>query len=221
MIRPTTALLALILAASAHGQTAEDKGGTISFRVTRFDPADRAPPEFRIGNGEKQVAVKIPMTYIEGPIKATLRDDKFLDFWRGSAEKPELSIAIDPAKSKDLLLVFIPDKETFRILTIQAPLSKFKGGDRYIVNATPTDIAIKLGDAAPLLIASQKSGILAGPGGKKLQSLPVLIKQKSGEAWSLVSTENWNCDPRFRKYLFIYTSPRTRHIAFHGVSERL
>ncbi len=218
----TYLLLALLTAVSSIlAQEGGEGGSQVAFRVTRFDPQDRPPPEFTVGGGKGRIDIKIPLTYIDGPFKATLRDDRFLDFWRGGGDKPEISISIAAGERKDLLLVFVPDKETFRILKISASEKKLKGGDRFILNTTGSDIAIKLGEAKALQIAPMKTGILPGPGGAKLKTLPVLIKQKSAEGWRLVSTEFWNCDPRFRKYLFIYTSPRTRKIAFHGVSERL
>jgi hypothetical protein len=49
---------------------------------------------------------KVPITYIPGPFKATLRDGVFLDLWRGDAKAPEISLRIQPAERTYLLLAF-------------------------------------------------------------------------------------------------------------------
>jgi len=204
---------------SAHGQGG--KVAEVEFRVTRFDPGDRPSPEFRVGTAAGQVEVEVPLTFIAGPFKAPLRDERFLDFWRGGGAEPEISLPIAEAERKDLLLFFIPQGEGFKVLKVVTPLAKIRGGDRYVVNATATQLAVKLGEARPLLIEPGKAGLVRGPGGDDVVSLPVLISQKKGEGWKLASTENWYCDPRIRKFLFAYISPRTRQLVFHGVSERL
>jgi hypothetical protein len=220
MNRFLSLLCMLAFCLPAAGQD-EKAGPEVKFRVTRFDPADRPPPEFTVGPPGLQIEVKVPLTYIAGPFKTRLREGGFLDFWRAGEEKPELSLTITEAERKDLLLFFIPMKESFKVMKVRTPLTSIRGGDRYLVNATKSQLAIKLGDQKPVLIDPGKAGLLRGPGGADVVSLPVLISMKEDEKWKLVSTENWHCDPRFRKYLFAYISPRTRHLAFHGVEERL
>lgn len=221
-MRLITLFLALLLAAPvAFAQGTKKEGARVSFRVTRFDPADRPSPTYEIGGTGARAKVEVPLTYIDGPFKANLRDDKFLDFYEVATDKPFLSVAVRPEMRKDLLLVFVPKENSYNVLQVHAPSTKIKGGDRYIVNATKGDLAIQLGKAKPILVKPARSGLLSGPGGKKIETLPVTIKQKNGEDWKLVSTEHWTCDPRFRSFLFIYRSARTGHISFHGVSDRL
>lgn len=196
-------------------------GAKISFSVTRFDPQDRPSPEFIVKNGAQDVTVKVPLTYIEGPFKATLRDDKFLDFFEDSAKAPALSTVIPPEMRKDLLLVFIPDKKGFKILRIHAPKSEIKGGDYYVTNATSSEIAIKYGVAKPVVVVPGKSALLRDSPANRSPTLPVIINQKDGDRWKLVSSENWPRDVRFRNFLFLYISARDHHIAIHGISERL
>ncbi|MCH7228140.1 hypothetical protein [Haloferula sp. A504] len=217
------AAIALLLAVSppAAGQDGSNGGATAEFRVTRFDPADRPSPTFRVGSTDSRVEVEVPLTYIAGPHQAPLRDGRFLDFWRGDAEKPEITLSLAEAERKDLLLIFFPKDDTYHVVKVHAPSTRIRGGDRYIVNATRTELAIKLGDGAPLFVASGKTGLLRGPRSADAVSLPVLISLKKDGEWKLASTENWPCDPRFRKYLFAYISPRSRHLVFHSVSERL
>ena len=166
--------------------------------------------------------MKVPLTYIAGPFKTRLRKGGFLDFWRGSEEKPEISLRITEAEQKNLLLIFIPYKESFKIMKVSTPPNRIRGGDRLIVNTTKSRMAITLGKAEPLLIEPGKSKLLKGPRGKRAVSIPVLIHLKEkGKKAKLVSTENWLCHPLFRKFLFAYTSPRTHRLTFHGVRERL
>jgi hypothetical protein len=212
-LRATLTLLFLTPLAQAQ----EKSTTTIEFRVTRFDPGDGKPPEFRAGTETFQV----PITYIAGPFKATLRDDFFLDFRRGAEEVPEISLRIEPAERAHLLLVFMPRESSFRVIKINTPPDKVKGGDRLVINAAPDELAIKLGDMKPIRVPSGKSGLLSGPPGKEIVSLPVLIQRKVADQWQLASTEQWPCDPLFRKFLFAYIHPRTGHLAFHAVAERL
>jgi hypothetical protein len=214
-----TFLFLLILAPLALSQ--DKSSATVEFRVTRFDPGDGKPPEFRAGQGTDAESFEIPLTYIAGPFKATLRDDTFLDLWRGNAETPEISLRIAPAERTHLLLVFVPEGETFRVLKIQTPPDRIGGGDRLVINATTGELAFKLGGMKPLHIAPGASGVLKGPSGKEIVSLPALISRKKAAGWELASTEQWPCDPRFRKILFAYIHPRTGHLAFHAVAERL
>lgn len=195
------------------------KAATVEFRVTRFDPDDRESPVFRAGGEGKQVEIVVPLTFIEGPFKVPLRDGTTLDLWQGAAEKPVISLEIAPSEREDLLLVFFQDEKTYRVLKIHAPLSRIKGGDRFMINATPSEMAIKLGNAEPLMITASKTGVLAGPPGKEIVSLPVLISLKHEDEWKLASTEQWPYDPRTRKFIIAYMSPRFRQLVFHSVTD--
>ncbi len=198
------------------------KAAKVEFRVTRFDPEDRKSPVFRVGSGDRQTEIEVPLTFIAGPFEASLRDETMLDLFQGAADKPAISLEIAPAERKHLLLVFFQQDETYRVLKVHSPPERIKGGDRFIINATSNEMAIKLGAAEPLLIPVGKSGVLAGPPGGGIVSLPVLVSLKQeDDQWKLASTEQWPCDPRFRKYLVAYISPRSRHLVFHGVSERM
>jgi len=221
MIRSFVLIISAALAVPLTAQDADKGGARVEFRVTRFDPGDRPPPEFKVGTAGGQVELAVPLTFIEGPHKASLRDDRYLDFWRGNSERPEISVSIGENERKDLLLVFMPVGESFKVMKVLTPLTNLRGTDRYLVNVTEDSLAVKIGNGQPVRIDSGKSGILKGPGGDDTVSLPVLISQRKGEEWKLASTENWPFDPRFRGYLFAYMSPRTRHLTFHSISERL
>ena len=216
----TTAVLCLNLPAPAQDSDTK-KSAMVEFRVTRFDPSDRESPVFRAGSADKQVEIEVPLTFIEGPFKAPLRDGTTLDLWQGAAEKPVISLEITPAEREHLLLVFFQDDKTFRVLKVHAPPSRIKGGDRFMINATPDEMAIKLGNAEPLRIPASKTGVLAGPPGREIVSLPVLISLKQEDEWKLASTEQWPCDPRTRKFIVAYMSPRTRQLVFHSVTDRI
>lgn len=221
MIRTLCSLLAFCLAAThliAQGAKPDDK---IHFSVTRFDPLDRPAPDFMVKNGAKMTPVEVPLTYIAGPFSATLRDDKYLDFFEPGAKEPILSTVVAPELQKDLLLVFIPVKESFEILKIHTPPSSIPGGDQYVINATDTDVAIKFGKATPVVISPKRATLLHDPSADNSPTLPVIIKQKVGDEWKMVTTENWPHDLRFRTFLFIYTSLRDHHITFHGITERV
>lgn len=221
---PARALAAVSLLIGIPATAQDDaakKAATVEFRVTRFDLEDRDSPVYRAGTTAKQVEVEVPLTFIAGPFKAPLRDGTKLDLWQGSAEKPEISLDIPAAEREHLLLVFFQQEKTVRVLKVHSPPGRIKGGDRFIINTTPTEMAIKLGNAEPLILAASKSGVLAAPPGNEIVSLPVLVSLKQDDKWKLASTEQWPCDPRFRKYLVAYMSPRTRQLVFHSVTERM
>ena len=221
MIR--TLVTILVIGLCSHKLSAQDskQGTKIQFSVTRFDPMDRPAPEFMVKNGGSETPVKVPLTYIAGPFTATLRDEQYLDFFEPGAKVPVLSTVVPPEMQKDLLLVFIPVKESFEILKIHTPPSAIQGGDHYVINATPTDVAIKFGAVKPVLIHSKKAALLHDPAAGKSLTLPVIIQQKDGDQWKLVTTENWPYDTRFRTFLFLYTSLRDHHMAFHGITQRV
>jgi hypothetical protein len=215
-----TTLVCLLVHLPALAQDSDTKkSATVEFRVTRFDPSDRESPVFRAGSPSSQIEIKVPLTFIEGPFKAPLRDGTTLDLWQGDAKKPVISLEIAPTERQHLLLVFFQQDETFRVLKVHAPPNRIKGGDRFMINATPNEMAIKLGNAEPLMVAASKTGLLAGPPGKEIVSLPVLISLKQEDEWKLASTEQWPCDPRTRKFIVAYMSPRTRQLIFHSVTD--
>jgi hypothetical protein len=216
-----TILTALLSSTMLNAQTEKKASASVEFRITRFDPGDARPPEFRTGNESSSASFKVPITCIAGPFKANLRDGVFLDLWRGDAKAPEISLRIKPNERAHLLLAFIPHKSGFRILKINTPPDNLKGGDRLIINATKDELAFQLGDMKSIRVSTGKSEILKGPPGKKIVSLPALIHRKTGKLWKLASTEQWPCDPRFRKLIFAYICPRHHHLSFHAVSERL
>jgi hypothetical protein len=220
----TRILLAILLSSLPSNQLsaqAGKQGAKVSFSVTRFDPLDRPAPEFVVKSGSKETPVEVPLTYIAGPFTATLRDDQYLDFFAPGGLVPVISTAIPPEFQKDLLVVFVPQKESYEVLKIHTPPSTIKGGDHYVINATTTDVAIKLGTISPVLIPSKKSALLHDPAAGKALTLPVAIQQKEGKQWKLVTTENWPHDTRFRTFLFLYTSLRDQHMAFHGITQRV
>lgn len=219
MIR--TLIFAVVATFPLLAQEPAKETSKVEFRVTRFDPGDRPPPKYKVGPVGGQVEVAVPLTFIEGPHQVKLRDNRFLDFWGSNAEKPEISVAIEENERKDLLLIFFPTGETFKVIKVLTPVTQLRGTDRYLVNATKDQIAVKIGKGEPVFIDSGKSGVLQGPGGNDVVSLPVLISQKQGEEWKPSSTENWHFDPRSRAYLFAYTSERTGHMTFHVITERL
>lgn len=100
---------------------------------------------------------------------------------------------------------------------VEVPLTYIAGP----FTATESDVAIKLGTAKPILVQPAKSAILSPGAGSSAPTLPVVIKQKDGDEWKLVSTENWPNDARFRNFLFLYKSLRDHHMAIHCVSERV
>ena len=213
---------ALLIWMVAFGFAAAEESAQVEFRVTRFDPGDQVSPVFKVGpTASGGVEVEVPLTYIGGPHKATLRDGRFLDFWRGDAEKPEISIPIAENERADLLLLFIQMENRFEVIKVNTPLSRMRGGDRYLVNATTQRLAVKMGDAEPVVIEPRKAGLLRVPVGEEVISVSVRIGVEKDGGWDLASTENWPIDPRFRRYLFAYISPRNRQLTFHGVSERL
>jgi hypothetical protein len=214
--------VALLTTFSAPAQNADTKGAAkVEFRVTRFDPNDRESPVFRAGSGSRQVEVEVPLTFIAGPFEAPLRDGVFLDLWQGASEKPAISLKIEPAEREHLLLVFFEQEKTFRVLKVVTPPNRIKGGDRFIINATPHEMAIKLGKSEPLMIPPGKSGVLAAPPGSGIVSLAVLVSLKQEDEWKLATTEQWPFDARFRKFLVAYLSPRSNHLVFHSVTERM
>lgn len=220
-IRLASCILASALLTTLAAPAQDKKAATVEFRVTRFDPGDRESPVFHAGSGDAKVEIEVPLTFIAGPFEAPLRDGVFLDLWQGDAAKPTVSLRIEPQEHKHLLLVFFQQDDDFSVLKVHSPPSRIKGGDRFIINATPNEMAIKLGDGAPLMIAPSKSGLLAGPPGEEIISLPVLVSLKHEDDWKLASTEQWPHDPRFRRFLVAYISPRSRHLVFHSVTERM
>jgi hypothetical protein len=219
MIRKFIAVLFLCLpTAPLHAQDAAE-GSKVSFSVTRFDPSDQPSPDFILKTGTKETEVSVPLTHIEGPFTATLREDKYLDFYKPGGMEPEISTEISPQPRKDLLLVFVPKGETFEIIKIHVPPAGIKGGDHYVINASATEVAIKFGSAKPVLVSARKSALLHDPAAGNARTLRVVIQQKNGEEWVPVTTENWPYDTRFRTFLFLYTSAQDHHMAFHAITQ--
>jgi len=221
MIRSFVTILAIALGSNTLSAHAPKQGTKIQFSVTRFDPLDRPAPEFMVKHGGTETPVLVPLTYIAGPFTATLREDKHLDFYKPGIEEPVLTTVIPPDMRKDLLLVFVPRDDTFEILKIHVPRAGIQGGDHYVINATPHEVAIKFGAAEVVRISPKNAALLHDPAAGNALTLPVEIQRKEGEEWKPVTTENWPHDKRFRTFLFLYTSARDHHTAFHGITQRV
>ena len=221
MIRTLAAIFLIGLASVPLSAQTDEQGEKLSFSVTRFDPSDRPSPDFILKDGGKETGISVPLTYIAGPFTATLREGKHLDFFKPGIEEPVITTVIPPDMRKDLLLVFVPREDTFEILKIHVPRAGIKGGDHYVINATPHEVAIKFGSAATVHISPKRGALLHDPAAGNAVTLPVVIQRKEGEEWKPVTTENWPHDTRFRNFLFLYTSARDRHMAFHGISQRV
>lgn len=221
MTRTLAAILFIGLTSGPLSAQTDEQGEKLSFSVTRFDPRDRPIPEFIMKNGGTETEISVPLTYIAGPFTATLREGKHLDFYKPDIEEPVLTTEIPPDMRRDLLLVFVPREDTFEILKIHVPRAKIKGGDHYVINATPHEVAIRFGSSSPVRISPKKAALLSDPAAGNALTLPVVIQQKEGEDWKPVTTENWPHDTRFRTFLFLYTSSRDHHMAFHGITQRV
>lgn len=221
MIRTLAAILVIALPSFPLFAQTDEPDAKLSFSVTRFDPSDRPSPDFIMKNGGTETEISVPLTYMAGPFTATLLEDKHLDFFKPGIEEPVLTTVIPPDMRKDLLLVFVPREDTFEILKIHVPRAGIKGGDHYVINATTSEIAIRFGSSAPVRISPKNAALLHDPAAGNALTLPVVIQQKDGEAWKPVTTENWPHDTRFRNFLFLYTSARDLHMAFHGITQRV
>jgi hypothetical protein len=207
----------MLIVMPVMSQTDSGKSPKVSFRVTRFDPADGISPKFIVGS--ERLECEVPLTSIAGPFNANLRDGTHLDFWIEGKDQPEISVAIAANERKDLLLIFFPEGKTFRVLKVVTSPDQIGGGDRMIINTSPDEIGVKLGTAEPVVMMPGKSGILKSPVASNNGTLPAVVNVKREGKWTLVSTEDWPSEPSVRKFLFAYVSPRTRHLMFHTVSE--
>jgi len=221
MIRKLATIFLIGLSTSQLFAQTDKQGDKLSFSVTRFDPRDRPIPEFIVKDGGTETEILVPLTYIAGPFNTTLRDGKHLDFFKPGGTEPVISTVIPQEIRKDLLLVFVPREDSFEILKIHVPLDGIKGGDNYVINATNTEVEIKYGSVTPVRISPSKAALLHDPAAGKSLTLPVVIRQKNGDEWKPVTTENWPHDTRFRTFLFLYTSIRDHHMTFHGITQRM
>ncbi|MFZ9933109.1 MAG: hypothetical protein ACO3G9_07925 [Chthoniobacterales bacterium] len=199
------------------GLHAEVKEASVEFRVTRFDPQDRPAPKYKTPDGTE---IEVPLHTIDGPYKVKLRDESFLDLQPAAGGKPT-TIEIPPGLRRDLLLLFVPDKDGYRVLLTHAPVTRIGGGDCFVTNATPSELAIQYGSGKPSRVAPARSAVLHSPAGNKYEMLPVVIAQMRDEKWKTVRSENWPSDPRFRTFLVIYELPPTGKIEIHAVPDRL
>ncbi|MCC5846142.1 MAG: hypothetical protein JJU05_17980 [Verrucomicrobia bacterium] len=218
----TLALLA-VPASFVRGRDQTEPEPRVTFRITRFDPGDRPPPSYSLLVDEERVPVDIPIHYIAGPFTGVLRSGLYLDFYREDAESPAVTVEIPENLREDLLLVFLPGSEAgeYSVLPVQTPRSRIRGGDRMVLNASDTTVAIQYGETDPVVIAPGRSGMLSATGIDRISSVPVAILEKSEGNWRPYTSENWPHDPRVRTFLFLYRSNRTRQLTFHGVSERM
>lgn len=229
LVKPALPLLFCLVLFSGvlRAQTETERPPTsVQFRITRFDPKGRPPLGLHVLDGDALSPVEVPINYIAGSYKATLRDHLYLDFFTTDSPIPFISVKIPPGRHKDLLLVFLPGKGekgegTYAVIPIHLPLAKLKGGERFLLNASKTPVAIKYGEAEPVVIAPRGTGRVLGPGGSEVVSLPVTVLEKRPEGWRPFSTSFWPYDPRERKIMFIYRSERTKHLKLHVVSDRV
>ena len=138
-----------------------EAGRKIDFSVTRFDPMDRPAPEFMVKNGWHGNCGESALDLYRRAVHRHFEGRPIPRFLRTRCREPVLSTVVPPELQKDLLLVFIPVKESFEILKIHAPPSAIQGGDHYVINATTTDVAIKFGTLKPVLIHIEKISAFA------------------------------------------------------------
>lgn len=208
-------LLPILLAlCSLQGVKAE----TVEFRTVRFDPEDRPPPEYQSIDGSTKFSV--PLHTISDSYKLPLRDDRFLELKSIDGGKL-LALEIPPSMRKNLLLLFVPESEGYKIIPVHAPASRFGGGDCFMVNACTSDLAIRYGKNKPITLAPASSAILKSTADKKYEMLPVVIAENKNDKWEIVRSERWPSDPRFRTILFTYKLPRTGNLEIHAIPERI
>jgi hypothetical protein len=112
----------------------------------------------------------------------------------------------------------------FDIEDRESPVFRAGSGDRQVeievpltFIAGPFEAPLRDGTTLDLWQGAAEKPVIS----LEIVRLPVFVSLEKEDKWKLASTEQWPCDPRFRKYLVAYMSPRTRQLVFHSVMERM
>lgn len=192
------------------------------FLITCLDPIRGGVAEFQVGVQEDLTDIEVPSNRFIGPFEVPLRADSGqLDFFKAGSPVPVMSVTIAEGETSNLFIFLIPKGEGgYRVLKINAPMSEFEGGDRYLINATGKRIALKYGEKDRFLVNPGQSRVLKHEAANEEGIVKVLMAGESEGDFKLIRSETWYCDLRFRSFLFIYDTSQDT-IGFYSVAERI
>lgn len=223
-IIPLTPVLILATLAAPLVARAAD---SVTFRAVCFDPRETETPELFVAREGSRKPLEIDKSSLSGPQKASVRDGRFVDFYKSEeatpGELPSVTLSLPGDSADNLLFVFAPAGASYRAWAIKLSPNDFKPGARLIVNAAPVEVAVKLGTAAPTVVQPGASGIVLAPDGIKdsMVSVQIFNRKDKSEPWRISQNTSWGVDLESRSYLFFYQTPESPRLMLHGVAERM
>ena len=221
LFRLTVCLVCILLAGPVSLHSQQGAPASVKFMITCLDPIAGGVAEYEVGVPGDLTALKVPPNRFVGPFTVPLREDaNLLDFYQTGNPKPAFSVTVTESERDNFFIFLIPSEGGYRAMKIHAPASRLKGGDRYLMNATGKPLAIKYGEKDRLLVRSGESEILKLTAANADGVVKVLMAQETDGKFELIRSLSWYCDPRFRRFVFIYDKNGGK-IGFYTVSERI
>lgn len=222
----TTLILLIGMAMSTFIARAAESP-TVSFRAVFFDPRDAEIPQFFITHGGARTLLEIDKSSISGVQKALVRDGGLVDFFASKSPKEgELPLATLtlPAERQGQLMVFLaPSGTSFRAWATLLSRDQFGPGATIAINTSPQQVAVRVGETPAIIILPGKSGLLPLPKNYKeaMISVQIFSRSETSDPWKIAQSTRWATDQRFRSYIFFYSSPTSKRLMLHGITERL
>ena len=162
-----TVLFSLVFVPQVYSQK------VIHYRLTMFGGGSNVTYVNRPGGGTEVRAIR---GYVADPIKATLREDQYLDFFEASRKqegeepmKPDFTVMVPNAAGSDLLIILLQSGQEVSSRLLDFKTLRMGDGDQMLFNTLPVPIALAYSDGdgkkwgKPILVKPNSQARIPAP----------------------------------------------------------
>lgn len=211
-------MLHLLKFACFAGWLVPQLANALSVRTLAFDlPADKVSLSLRPEASEKAVEIEVRVNQFGEP--ATLAPGAYLA--TSTSFKPPTKFVLPEAGSTSFLLLVLPksDGGCF-ILPVADDPGHFRKGDRFVVNATGEDLAIRIHTQKYLLKPGRSAYYRLPPPPLPDNRIEVEMLRQIGDKWLAFNSTYWPPLPNSRSIVMIYPDPNTGRPRVRSLADR-
>jgi hypothetical protein len=180
---------------------------TVTFDIRAADSPPGSAAKLQLEAGKNQFTA--PVNLAPGRYVATSKDFK----------TPAEFTLPDPASGRFLLLILPKNDGGCAIFPIPDDIAKIGPGDRFLLNATAEEIAVRFGTQRSTVKPSHSVYLRPPQPAPKDRRIEVEMVRRVGTAWVPFNSTYWPLDPTARSFVLVHPDPVTGTPRVRNLSE--
>jgi len=194
----------------------------LTVRTVAFElPTDKVNIGLALENAKEQVQVDVEVNQFGKPVKLQAGTYQATS---SSFTSPTRLVLPEGGAPSYLLLVFARPDGGLYILPVADDASRFGAGDRFVINATSEDVAVRIHQSKVMLKPGKSSYFKLPSAPVPGNRIEVEMHRQQGEAWLPFNSTYWPLSADNRSIVLIYPDvksgkPRVRSLMDFPVTE--